>query len=459
MALSKPVDQIVEETTNPLLVKHESWERIPIGDIAEIDNGFAFKSKSFNKQGEGMPLIRIRDVTRGETETYYDGEYDEPFLVNPGDLLIGMDGDFNSARWTGRQALLNQRVCRVRLTSDVFSEGFLTYALQPYLDEINKETSSVTVKHLSSKTVSQIPLPFPPLPEQRRIVARIEELFSRLDAGVAALRHAKAQLQRYRQSVLAAAVTGQLTQAWREQHPDTEPADELLERILEAHREKWNGRGKYKEPTSCENRDLPNLPQSWVWGTTTQLFNEIKDGTHDTPKYQESGIPFITQKHIKPQGLVFEDYKFISQADHEHFYKRSNPEAGDILISMIGVNRGQSCIVPATEVFSIKNVGLFKPHHELTNVKFLQTAVSSLPAQQRLLKKSKGGAQPFVGLTELRNWALPLPPLAEQHQIVAEVEARTTTIDHLDAELDRQITRSNRLRQSTLAAAFAGNLL
>ncbi len=71
----------------------------------------------------------------------------------------------------------------------------------------------------------------PPLPEQRRIVARIEELFSRLDAGVAALRHAKAQLQRYRQSVLAAAVTGQLTQAWREQHPDTEPAEELLERF------------------------------------------------------------------------------------------------------------------------------------------------------------------------------------------------------------------------------------
>ena len=91
-------------------------------------------------------------------------------------------------------------------------------------------------------------IPLPPLPEQRRIVARIEELFSRLDAGVAALRHAKAQLQRYRQSVLAAAVTGQLTQAWREQHPDTEPAEELLERILEQRREQWNGRGKYKEP-------------------------------------------------------------------------------------------------------------------------------------------------------------------------------------------------------------------
>ena len=102
--------------------------------------------------------------------------------------------------------------------------------------------------NISPKDPIRDPGSHPPLPEQRRIVARIEELFSRLDAGVAALRHAKAQLQRYRQSVLAAAVTGQLTEAWREQHPDTEPAEELLERILSERRKNWNGQRNFVEP-------------------------------------------------------------------------------------------------------------------------------------------------------------------------------------------------------------------
>ena len=100
---------------------------------------------------------------------------------------------------------------------------------------------------------------------------RIEELFSRLDAGVAALRHAKAQLQRYRQSVLAAAVTGQLTQAWREQHPDTEPAEELLEQILEQRREQWNGRGEYKEPPTPDDASFADVPTAWTPCTIGQI--------------------------------------------------------------------------------------------------------------------------------------------------------------------------------------------
>jgi type I restriction enzyme S subunit len=130
---------------------------------------------------------------------------------------------------------------------------------------LEKRFTGSTIKNFTRQAFVQLPVPNPPLPEPRRIVARIEELLSRLDIGVAALCQAKAQLKRYRQSVLAAAVTGQLTQAWRERHPNSEPAEELLERILEQRREQWNGRGKYKEPAAPDISKMPEIPKAWNW--------------------------------------------------------------------------------------------------------------------------------------------------------------------------------------------------
>ena len=143
-----------------------------------------------------------------------------------------MDGDFVASKWAGEKALLNQRVCKVTLTSDLFDEGFLYLCLQPYLNAINAETSSVTVKHLSSKTIEEIPLPLPPLMEQQCIVFKIEELFSELDKGVESLKTARAQLDFYRQAVLKHAFEGKLTDQWREENKgNLETPDQLLDRI------------------------------------------------------------------------------------------------------------------------------------------------------------------------------------------------------------------------------------
>jgi len=180
---------------------------VKLGAVAKVQNGFAFKSELFTKEKRGMPIIRIRDVGSDNTDTYYTGEYDPEYVVRRGDLLIGMDGDFNSARWRGPDALLNQRVCRIIPTTDHFEPRLLDFALPGYLKAINDVTSSVTVKHLSSRTVAEIPLRLPPLPEQRRIVSAIETQLVRLDAAVARLHAAKAKLKRYKQAVLKAAFT------------------------------------------------------------------------------------------------------------------------------------------------------------------------------------------------------------------------------------------------------------
>jgi len=158
MALGISPEAIVEKGNYRLLVKANHWQRIPLSDVATVQNGFAFKSEFFDRE-RGLPLIRIRDITKSETEHKFNGAYDASFVVRNGNILIGMDGDFTVARWQGEDALLNQRVCRIRVKSDGYDEKFLLIVLQPYLNAIHAETSSVTVKHLSSRTIGEIPLP------------------------------------------------------------------------------------------------------------------------------------------------------------------------------------------------------------------------------------------------------------------------------------------------------------
>lgn len=167
---------------NGVISLHKSWETVEIKDIVKIQNGYAFKSANFNNEGRGFPLLRIRDILRGTTKTYFDGDYPEEYVVEKEDLLIGMDGDFNSDLWKGEKILLNQRVCRLFPNEKFLLKKFLAYGIGGYLEKINENTSSTTVKHLSSRSIGQIPFPLPPLPEQQRIVAKLDKLFASLES-------------------------------------------------------------------------------------------------------------------------------------------------------------------------------------------------------------------------------------------------------------------------------------
>jgi len=307
--------------------------------------------------------------------------------------------------------------------------------------------------------LKQARLLVPPLPEQHRIVARIEELFSRLDAGVASLRHAKAQLKRYRQSVLTAAVTGQLTAEWREQHPDVEPASELLERILKKRREEWKGRGRYKEP--AKQNKLPELrvPGSWVWTTLEALTTKISDGEHFRPNVVDHGVPFLSAKDVRDNGVRFDEVLYVTARDANRLRVRCNPDKDDVLIVSRGATVGRCCVVQIAEPFCLLgSVILLKVAKEIPS-RFVLSLLKSPGGLKQLTEVSGSTAQQAIYLRDIKSLAFPLPPLAEQHQIVAEVEARTTAIDHLEVELDRQLARSDRLRQSILASAFKGELI
>ncbi|WP_433608900.1 restriction endonuclease subunit S [Prescottella agglutinans] len=172
------------------------WPAVELGQVTDILSGFAFDSKGFGDEGD-LPVVRIRDVVRGSSETYYAGEFDPRFLIAPGEILIGMDGEFNRGRWRGGKALLNQRVCRISPSSSELDDGYLFHFLPAALKKIEDETPFVTVKHLSVKAIRAIRIPLPPLPEQRRIASILDHA----DALRSKRREALARLDELTQSI------------------------------------------------------------------------------------------------------------------------------------------------------------------------------------------------------------------------------------------------------------------
>ncbi|MEL4293676.1 restriction endonuclease subunit S [Shewanella xiamenensis] len=146
---------------------------VKLGSLCNILSGFAFKSDLFGE--EGLPIVRIRDVVRGYSDTYYSGDYDEKYILDDGDILIGMDGDFNTAYWNGGRALLNQRVCKIEVDSTKLCKKFIYYFLPLELKKIWDETPFVTVKHLSVKKIVDIDVPDWPLETQKQIAAVLEK--------------------------------------------------------------------------------------------------------------------------------------------------------------------------------------------------------------------------------------------------------------------------------------------
>jgi type I restriction enzyme S subunit len=451
----------------------QNWQWNTVEELAAaeprsiVDGPFGSKLKSAHYTDEGPRVIRLQNIGDGEfidAKAHISKEHFATLKnhrIHAGDLVIAALGSDPP-----RACLIPESVGPAIVKADCIrfkpapehSVKYLMYALNS--PGVRKRTKAIVHgvgrPRLNQKEIKAIELPVAPPDEQRRIVARIEELLSRLDAGVAASRHAKAQLQRYRQSVLSAAVTGQLTQAWREQHPDAEPAEELLERILEQRRQQWNGRGKYKEPsppTSSLNRELPH---TWTTASVAQLGEVVTGSTPSKERADFYGgeFPFFKPTDLNAGYFVREAREHLSESGAEH--SRRIP-AMSVLVTCIGATIGKTGL-SRVEGTTNQQINTLTPVAELSS-EFVFWFFQSPDGQRGVIDNSSSTTLPILNKGRFSELPVPLPPLAEQQQIVAEVEARTTAIDHLEAELDRQITRSNRLRQSALAAAFSGSLL
>jgi len=418
------------------------------------------------------------------TKAFYKGEFELAYLVQPDELVVGMDGDFNCALWKGPPALLNQRVCKVTPEKLFYSRKLLAYVLPGYLSAINAETSSVTVKHLSSNTVGDIPLPLPPLKEQYRIVAEIEKQFTRLDAAVAALKRVQANLKRYRASVLKAACEGRLVpteaELARAENRSYEPADQLLARILKERRAKWEADqlakmvaagkpptddkwgAKYKEPTTADTSSLPELPEGWAWASLDQLIGYLRNGFSQKPD-AESGTPILRISAVRPMRVDLQDVRYLSGKPDQ--YSEDLLNEGDLLftryngspalVGVCGVVR--SLTMPTAHPDKIIRAKMASAGCES---RFLEIVLNTGASREFLARRVRTTAgQSGVSGGDLRAIPVPFAPFREQSRVVSEAERRLSVIDELEATVEADLKRAGRLRQAILKRAFEGKLV
>ena len=316
----------------------------------------------------------------------------------------------------------------------------------------------------------------PPFPEQARIVARIEELLTQLDAGVEELLKARAQLKRYRQAVLKAAVTGELTRKWREAHKDQlEPASELLARILQERRVRWEsdqlakltteGRAtkndvwkrKYDEPVSPDATTLPQLPNGWIWVTMPHL-GELSRGKskhrpRNAPHLYNGDYPFIQTGDIRRASGLLRQYR---QTYSEAGLKQSRLWPKGTLCITIAANIAETAILGFDACFPDSVVG-FRAESDSCDVRFVDFFIRT--AKQNLERYAPATAQKNINIEILSDIAIPFPSILEQRQIADEVERILSITDASEQIIEARLKQAERLRQSILKQAFEGKLV
>ena len=326
--------------------------------------------------------------------------------------------------------------------------------------------------------IAEQTIPIPPLSEQCRIVAKIEELFSDLDAGVAALERVRANLKRYRAAVLKAAVEGRLTEDWRAQNPDTEPASVLRKRILIERRNQWEKdqlakfaqagkqppkgwQEKYQEPLFLEPEDKRELPARWCFANVAQVSHYAKYGSSSKTSGATDGVPVLRMGNIQNGLLDLSDLKYLPE-DHDEF-----PDLllrkGDLLFNRTNSAElvGKSAVYegapsPCSFASYLISVRALKGCDTRVlcyylNSLFGRAWIASVVSQQV--------GQANVNGTKLQALTFPLPTEGEQEEIIQEVERRFSIVDEIEAQVEANLKRAARLRQGILKRAFEGRLV
>lgn len=435
----KPLPEITEDEI-PFEIP-ENWERVRLGEIGSLLSGYAFKSTEYEKSG--VQVVRISDLaddTVSTKDAVYYSKKDElnQYLVVKNSFLICLTGSIGKMAWVQDNIprYLNQRV-GMYISYDVSITPYLWLFLHsPYV--INQWIASKTSTNgnIKNSNVTEALCPIPPLAEQERIVAKIEELMPLIEEyGKAEEQLTKLNAEfpdKLRKSILQQAVQGKLT----ERDPADAPASELLKRIKK-EKEALMKSGKIKKekplPEITEDEKPFDIPDTWEWVRLSDICN-ISDGTHQTPTYVEHGIPFISAQNVKPYRFLPENHRDVSYEDYLEYNKNISPEKGDILMARVGAGIGEAAIIDQDFEFSIYvSLTLIKCYSKEFDMMYLLHVLNS-PIGRKLAEKKtlgKGASQGNLNLIFIREFVLPIPPLAEQKRIVKRVEELLALCDEL----------------------------
>ena len=454
----------------------EGWVWTRMGNVATIvGGGTPSTSDSANFENGEIPWITPADlsgyadkfISRGARNITERGLKKSSARILPREsVLMSSRAPIGYVAIASVSLATNQGFKSFILPSGIDS-NFVYYLLLRSREEIQALGVGTTFKEVSATKAATILLPLPSLAEQHRIVAEIEKQFTRLDASVAALKRGQANLKRYRASVFKAACEGKLVpteaELARSEGRDFEPANRLLERILAERRARWesqeNRRGKYNEAVTPDTSDLPQLPEGWVWATWSHLSGRVTVG-HVGPmkhEYVEAGVPFLRSQNVRANRFDPEGLKFVSPAFHKRLSK-STLWPGDLLVVRSG-SVGVTCVVPAslTEANCADLVIVKRP--EGIEPLFASYYMNSSEAKGMVRSGQVGVALIHFNTKSVEALPVPLPPLAEQRRIVAEVERRLSVIQQTEVSVEANLARAGRMRQSILKQAFSGKLI
>ena len=445
-----------------LRAQPRGWAQATLGEVVTFEYGKALTRRHRDSTG-GVPVYGSNGVV---------GYHSTPLVQRPC-LIIGRKGAIGRVHRSSVPCWPIDTTYYV-VPPKGLDLGFLHYLLSALgMQALDRSTA---IPGLNRDDAYALFLWIPPTGEQQRIVAKIEELFSQLDAGAAALQKAKAQLQRYRQAVLKAAVTGELTREWREAHKDElEPASVLLERILGARTHAWlraemeklisQGKeipedrviGRYHKPEQVDGSALPPLPDGWIWTNLDTLTHYTVDYRGKTPPPAATGIPVISAANVRHGEIVIREPRFVSEETYANWLTRGRPKPDDLIVTT-EAPVGEVALYPGDGRYLLtRRVIAFQTSH--VNNRFLMYCFWGERTRKHLELHSRGTTVPRILKPRLLATPLPLPPLEEQQRVVSEVDETISGADSLERAIDQALKRANGLRQSILKSAFEGKLV
>jgi type I restriction enzyme, S subunit len=451
-----------------------SWKWATVGQLTDVIRGASPRPKGDPRYfGGDIPWIMIADVTRQPGKYLYSTREhvtkagaERSRLIAAGELILSNSATVCVPKILKVPGCIHDGFVAFPTLKNEVELDFAYYwfeYVRPIIIQENRQ--GVTQVNLNTGIVREMHFPLAPRADQRRIVAEIEKQFTRLDAGVAALRRVQTNLKRYRAAVLKAACEGRLVpteaELARKEGRFYESGEQLLLRILDERRKHWSGGGRqYPEPSDPSITSLRTIPEGWTSATVEQVTRLVATGAtpyRGNASYWKGGtIPWVTSGALN-EAMIDSAREFITPRAIKETNAKLFP-AGTLLIALYGEGKTRG-MVSELRLEAATNqacAALLFDHSNEALRPFLKVFLQKNYEDVRLL--SSGGVQPNLSLSIVKHARVPFPPVAEQTRIVAEVERRLSVVDELEALVGANLQRAARLRQAILQKAFSGSL-
>jgi type I restriction enzyme S subunit len=436
-----------------------SWVSCQLFEISDVVTGKTPSKKHDEYFNGAIPFIKPGDVRNqgvidDTEETLTEIGANTVPCIPPNSITVTCIGNLGRTAITKVLSATNQQINSV-IPHENISAKFVYYYLQTIKNWMESEASSTTVTIINKGRFLKAPVILAPANEQICIANKLDSLLAKVDTAQARLEKIPTLLKRFRQSVLAAATSGELTREWREENSPDCIQDYSLKTAVE-RKNKGIRETKHSKNAAVDKEPF-EIPSSWQWIRLGHIALKITDGAHNTPQVLDSGYPYLMAKDLTGGVLDFSENRFISEKDHRELYCKCLPELGDLLVVNIGAGTGNNVLINVDFEFSFKNIAIIK-RPIFVVAEYLKYFFDA--EKKRIFdEQTRGGAQPFLSLTMLNDIPFALPSIEEQTEIVRRVESLFALADTVEKQYLAAKQRLDRLSQSLLAKAFRGELV